>query len=281
MLMDKSKFRSVQYAQNDHQARLMVNKKEYRSMLQLNEELYEIEMDKPKYTQDLPIVLGFFVLQYAKMRMLEFHYDFLMAYFEPSSLQQVQMDTDSSYFAIAAKSLEDMFKNNEMERKYMKAVYESCGDENYRPNSDNGFLPRACHEKCRAKDNLTPGFFKLECDFTCIVALCSKCYACENEDMPDDYKFSSKGLNKRSVIDKCKKSGSSIVELYKRVLDTGIKESVINRGIRTFGNQVMTYSQKRGGLSFFYIKRIVEEDGISTRPLDVTLTPYKSVKLQK
>ena len=274
--MDKSKYRRVCYAVGHDQAKLIANKKEYRSMSMLTEDLYEIEMDKNRYIQDLPIVIGFMVLQYAKMRMLEFHYDFLMTYFDPAGIQQVQMDTDSSYFALAAKSLEDLFKNKEMEQKYRKAVYGSCKDKNYVPNADNGFLTRSCHDECKQIDNLTPGFFKLECDFTCIVALCSKCYACEHSERMDDFKFSSKGLNKRSVIDGVEKERISVVSLYKRVLDSGIKESVTNRGIRIFGNNVMTYSQKRAGLSFFYIKRIVEEDGISTRPLDVTLRPYKN-----
>ena len=49
----------------------------FRKMTQLTEDLYEIELTKATVNWNLPIQIGFFVYQYAKLRMLQFHYDFL------------------------------------------------------------------------------------------------------------------------------------------------------------------------------------------------------------
>ena len=46
----------------------------------ISEDLYEIEHFKKKIVLDLPIQIGFFVYGYAKLRMLEFYYDFLDFY---------------------------------------------------------------------------------------------------------------------------------------------------------------------------------------------------------
>ena len=46
-----------------------------------------------KYT--LPLHIGFFVYQYAKLRMLQFHYEFVDRYVERPLFQYCEMDTDS------------------------------------------------------------------------------------------------------------------------------------------------------------------------------------------
>ena len=78
-------------------------------MQSLDNELYEVQLSKKTIVEDLPVQIGFFILQTAKLRMLEFHFDFLHNYFDISKIRLIQMDTDSSYFAIAAPSLEHIF----------------------------------------------------------------------------------------------------------------------------------------------------------------------------
>ena len=48
----------------------------------------------------------FFVYQYAKLRMLQFYYDFLNKYLDRCDFQMCEMDTDSAYIAIAGESVE-------------------------------------------------------------------------------------------------------------------------------------------------------------------------------
>ena len=45
--------------------------------------------------------------------------------------------------------------------------------------------------------------------------------------------------------------------------------SGVNRGFRVVNNSVYTYNQVRDGFSYFYPKRKILEDGITTRPLDI------------
>ena len=59
---------------------------------------------------DLPIHIGVFILNYAKLRMLEFHYDFLDYYLSREGFQIMEMDTDSNYLGITAENVEDLIK---------------------------------------------------------------------------------------------------------------------------------------------------------------------------
>ena len=43
----------------------------------------------------------------------------------------------------------------------------------------------------------------------------------------------------------------------------------VNKGFRVVGNNMYTYNQVRQGFSYFYHKRKVLEDGVTTLPLDI------------
>ena len=46
----------------------------------LNDNLYEIESVKADVEHKEPIIVGFFILQYAKLRMLELYYNFFQKF---------------------------------------------------------------------------------------------------------------------------------------------------------------------------------------------------------
>ena len=282
--MDQSKFEDVRYIQGVHGARLAVNDSFFSKLdvMDSDEELYELSLKKRVIKHTLPIYLAFFILNLAKLRQLEFTYDYLYNYWDRSYIDQCQTDTDSNYIAIAAPSLEQVpFRNSEMKEQYFKAMYQNCNDLAFLPDAVSHFEKRKCcyhHEEIT--DKFCYGVYKLEFSGTVIIALCSKCYVCDDFDAKEggNLKFSSKGLNKNSVIERAEIQKTSVVGLYKKVLDSGIAESAINTGIKPLKENVVTYSQSRAGLSFLYCKRIVLEDGIRTLPLNVTLTPYKLKK---
>ena len=56
---------------------------------------------------------------------------------------------------------------------------------------------------------------------------------------------------------------------YLKVLETQQSGSGVNKGFRAHAGRVFTYEQKRFGLSYMYCKRLVNDDGISTEPLDL------------
>ena len=56
--------------------------------------------------------MGIVVYQLAKLRMLQFYYEFLDFYFDRRDFELIQMDTDSMYFALSRhEKLEDAIKS--------------------------------------------------------------------------------------------------------------------------------------------------------------------------
>ena len=55
---------------------------------------YEVGQTKSLIVLDLPIHIGVFILNYAKLRILEFYYDFMDHYLSHDDFENVEMDTD-------------------------------------------------------------------------------------------------------------------------------------------------------------------------------------------
>ena len=54
---------------------------------------------------------------------------------------------------------------------------------------------------------------------------------------------------------------------YRKVLEEAVNVTPTNRELGAIQHSVATYEQTKKGLSYFYPKKIVEEDGIQTKPL--------------
>ena len=93
--MDKTKHRKVYYVKGEDKACFEVNKPQFRQSTRLDDDddYYEIEASKSRLNLDLPVQLGFFILQYAKLRMLQFYYDLLDRYVDRSDFEYLEMDT--------------------------------------------------------------------------------------------------------------------------------------------------------------------------------------------
>ena len=76
----------------------------------MNNSLYEVELTKAKIEHKEPIIVGFFILQYVKLRMLELYYNFFSKFCDVKKFEELEMDTDSLYLALAEKELEDCIK---------------------------------------------------------------------------------------------------------------------------------------------------------------------------
>ena len=70
------------------------------------------QLDVNAYEIDVNVHVGFFVLQYAKMRILQFYYDFIDRYLESPLFHYCEMDTDNAYLALTGKSVEDLDDEN-------------------------------------------------------------------------------------------------------------------------------------------------------------------------
>ena len=71
--------RDVRYCTEVGTSRLISNKR-FRQLDVVTDDAYEVTSSKARVTYDLPHHIGFFVYQYAKLRMLEFYYDFVDRY---------------------------------------------------------------------------------------------------------------------------------------------------------------------------------------------------------
>ena len=210
--------------------------------------------------------IGLFVYQYAKLRMLQFHYDFLDTYVDRSDYQLCETDTESLYMALSIPNLELAVKP-ELRDAFFKEwnqwlPQETCQihQKDLKPYKlqEMAWVQPPCCAQQAAFDKRTPGLFKVEYQGEGIIALCSKTYFCFGGEKD---KISCKGLNKQ--LNKLKKENNLDVLQTKKV------GGGINRGFRTDGKFMHTYQQERKSLSYLYIKRKVMEDGVSTMPLDI------------
>ena len=68
---------------------------------------FEIEFRKEKVTINRPFQIGIVVYQLANLRMLKFYYDCLDYFVDRRDFELIQMDTDSLYFALSHKTLDE------------------------------------------------------------------------------------------------------------------------------------------------------------------------------
>ena len=140
-----------------------------------------------------PIIVGFFILQYAKLTMLQLFYNFFQLSCYSQKYELIEMDTDSLYMTLSEDKVEELIKQ-EMKLMWEMNRGNDCRDE-FRADEHHNFFPRNCCRQHWKYDQRTPWLFKEEFRCTEMVALCSKTYCCFDEPTRIT-KFSCKGLNK-------------------------------------------------------------------------------------
>ena len=159
LITNKEKHHDVIYV-NENEIGEEIMDNHFYDMTELPNGYYKVEKTKQKINLDLPIHLGVFILNYAKLRMLEFYYDFLDYYLLREDFEMVEMDTDSNYLGISAENVEELIKpklREEFERE-----------------KHNWFVTPLAPQGKR-----TPGLFKVEFKGDKIIGLCSKSYCTE------------------------------------------------------------------------------------------------------
>ena len=203
-ITDQEHHREVQFCL-ETKAPCLINKPFFRQTHQIEENTFEVQSCKKKIKLNLPMQVGLVVYQYAKLRMLQFYFDFMDKYLDCSDFKYCEMDTDTPE-----------------------------------------------HKAC---DKRTPVIFKEEWSGAGIIGLSSKTYCCFGAYD----KFSCKGVNR--------KTNDINKEKYLNVLLTKQSCAGLNKGFRVVNNSMYTYEQVRDGFSYFYPKRKVLEDKVTTMPL--------------
>lgn len=248
-IMRKESHLDVLFSNDPVRISKLINNKNFVNMNELEDDYCEITMKKKKIVMNTPISVGFYILNYGKLRMLQFLYNFVDKYIDRSDYELVQCDTDSFYMALSDENIYNLVKP-ELRDEFYKDVH--------------NWLPRTDTIENAMFDKRVPGLFKQEMYGHCIVALNSKMYSIHNVDK-DESKFSCKGVSKKNF--------SHPTEMYKSVLQTKETNSGSNTGFRLIKSSIMTYIQRRASFTYYYIKRLLLPDGIHTTCLDIEPTP--------
>ena len=186
---------------------------------EIGEGAFEVRQRKRQVIITRPYQCGIAVYQLAKLRMLEFYYDFVDKFCDRRDFELIQMDTDSFYMALSAEDFDEII------RPELKELYK---EEKPKWLVTDEYSKRV------------PGLFKPEFKGKRMIALTSKCYFADNgaskESIP---KFSCKGVSRRQ--------NKMSWERYKNAL-FGALDKVTNIGFRKKEHHIVTYEQTKLGL---------------------------------
>ena len=108
-IMDRSRHTVTKYL-NDEKTHGAIRTKFFKRFDHINDQLYEVELAKAEIKHREPIIVGFFTLQYAKLRMLELYYNLFDKFCDVNKFEELKMDTDSLYLALSEKELYDCIR---------------------------------------------------------------------------------------------------------------------------------------------------------------------------
>ena len=137
-IMNRSQHTVTKYL-TDEKTHAAINSKLFRKLDHVNNPLYEVELAKAQIEDKEPIIVCFFIFQYAKLRMLELYYNFFTRSFDVNKFEELEMDTDSLYLALAEKELEDCIRP-EMRAEWQRLRSNDCVD-NFTADAVANFFP--------------------------------------------------------------------------------------------------------------------------------------------
>ena len=221
----------------------------FEDLEEINAGVFEVRQRKRQVTITRPYQCGITVYQLAKLRMLEFYYDFLDKFCDRRDFELIQMDTDSFYMALSANDFDEIIKPE------MKELYKE--------EKKNWLVTDEYSKR-------VPGLFKAEFQGKRMIALTSKCYFADSGGEAGaklgggaGAKLGGEGVKKFSCKGVSRRQNKMNWERYKNAL-FGSLDKARNIGFRKRNNHIVTYEQSKLGLSAYYDKRIVHEDGIHT-----------------
>ena len=259
-IKDRSRHTVTKYL-TDEKTHSAINSKMFRRLNRITDQLYEVELVKSEIEHRQPIIVGFFILQNAKLRMLELYYNFFKKFSDTDKYEELEMDTDSLYLALSEENLEDVILP-EKRAEWNQIRSKDCTD-NFTANATDNFFPRTCCNIHKKHDKRELGLFKEEFGCVEMLCLCSKIYCCYDKQS-NKHKFISKEFNKR-ILEESGDGGP--MSKYRKVLEEAVNVTSTNRGFRTIQHSVATYDQTKKRLCYFHPKSLVGEDGRHTKPL--------------
>ena len=71
----------------------MINKRFFKRLGQITDQLYEVELAKSEFELEEPITVGFYFLTYAKLGVLELYCNFFTKLCDADSYDEMEIDT--------------------------------------------------------------------------------------------------------------------------------------------------------------------------------------------
>ena len=174
-IMNRSRHTLTKYL-NAEKTQAAIDSKLFRKQTQVNKALYEFEPVRAEIEHKEPILGRFFILQCAKLRMLDLNYNFGTKLCEVNKFGKLKMDTDSLYFALAEKELEDCIRPG-MKAEWGRIPSKGCTD-SFTACGVADFFPQKCPDKHKKLDKGEPGLIKEEFRCTEMLCLCNKFCCC-------------------------------------------------------------------------------------------------------
>ena len=101
-ILNRSRHTGTKYLSNE-KIYAAFNSKQFKGLDHVNNSLYQVELAEAQIEHKKPIIAGLFILQYAKLRMLELYYNFFTRFCDVNKFEELEMDTDSLYLALNEK----------------------------------------------------------------------------------------------------------------------------------------------------------------------------------
>ena len=274
-ICNKEKHTAVRYT-DSRKFELLANSWRFKKASELTSDLFEVELQPKTVKNNLPIQIGFMVYQYAKLKMLEFTYDFLDRFVDRRDYALCQMDTDSLYMALSGDTLDDLVKPRLREtyfREKRKWLPTAVCDEHLelfvKTKTERVrewcAPPGGCCERRYLHDLRTSGLMKAEWEGDGILSLNPKTYICYDR-VSDTGERKSKKWSAKGVQ---KKQNPQEPDAFLDVLRQRKTLIAVNRNFKVVRNKMVTYTIEKDGVRYLYYKRRVHSDGVTTSPLEI------------
>ena len=109
-------------------------------LIHITGQLYEVELVKSEIEHRAPIIVGSFILQYAKLRLLELYYNFFKNFYDTDKYEELEMENDSFYLALSEENLEDVVLPEK--RAEWDQLRSKDSTDNFTANATEKFFPR-------------------------------------------------------------------------------------------------------------------------------------------
>ena len=136
--MDRSKHTITKYL-NDKKTHKATDEPLFKRLSIVEKDLYEVELLNSTIEHREPIIVGFFILQYAKLRKLELYYIFFDKFCDVSKFEEWEKDTDSLYLALVEENLYDCIQP--YNRAAWEKVRENDWRDSFKADAKSNFFP--------------------------------------------------------------------------------------------------------------------------------------------